>query len=59
MSFQELVGRREERGQAEEEDPRQALVASIFQINTSISTFKRLINILGTPKDTPELRLKL
>lgn len=60
MSFQELVGRSEEEAEGEgQKDPRQSLVASIFQINTSVSTFKRLVDSLGTPKDTPELRLKL
>eukprot|EP00249_Psilotum_nudum_P020026 c27526_g2_i2 orf=431-1258(+) len=41
------------------QDPSQALAAGIFQINTAVSTFKRLVNTLGTPKDTPELREKL
>ncbi|MBA0806001.1 hypothetical protein Gohar_005478, partial [Gossypium harknessii] len=31
----------------------------IFQINTAVSTFQRLVNTLGTPKDTPELRERL
>ncbi|KAH7388502.1 hypothetical protein KP509_16G078800 [Ceratopteris richardii] len=62
MSFQELVSRREEAPQVQSvkpQDPRQAVAASIFQINTSVSTFKRLANKLGTSKDTPELRQKL
>eukprot|EP00249_Psilotum_nudum_P020024 c27526_g1_i1 orf=446-1273(+) len=41
------------------QDPSQAVAAGIFQINTAVSTFKRLVNTLGTPKDTPELRQKL
>eukprot|EP00245_Coleochaete_scutata_P014737 TRINITY_DN636_c0_g1_i1.p1 TRINITY_DN636_c0_g1~~TRINITY_DN636_c0_g1_i1.p1 ORF type:complete len:267 (-),score=58.18 TRINITY_DN636_c0_g1_i1:249-1049(-) len=40
-------------------DPSQAVTAGIFQMNTSVSTYKRLVNTLGTPKDTPELRVKL
>jgi len=31
----------------------------VFQMNTAVSSFKRLVNSLGTPKDTPELRQKL
>ncbi|GMH26775.1 hypothetical protein Nepgr_028618 [Nepenthes gracilis] len=40
-------------------DPTQAVASGIFQINTAVSTFQRLVNSLGTPKDTPELREKL
>lgn len=31
----------------------------VFQMNTAVSSFKRLVNSLGTPKDTPDLRQKL
>ncbi|KAI5072425.1 hypothetical protein GOP47_0012531 [Adiantum capillus-veneris] len=41
------------------QDPSQAIAAGIFQINTSVSTFKRYVNSLGTAKDTVELREKL
>ncbi|CAN6458081.1 unnamed protein product [Victoria cruziana] len=41
------------------QDPSQAVAAGVFQINTAVSTFQRLVNTLGTPKDTPELREKL
>ncbi|MQL70796.1 hypothetical protein Taro_003132, partial [Colocasia esculenta] len=41
------------------QDPAQAVAAGVFQINTAVSTFQRLVNTLGTPKDTPELREKL
>lgn len=41
------------------QDPSQAIAAGIFQINTSVSTFKRYVNSLGTTKDTGELREKL
>ncbi|CAA7042975.1 unnamed protein product [Microthlaspi erraticum] len=41
------------------QDTTQAVASGIFQINTSVSTFQRLVNTLGTPKDTPELREKL
>ncbi|CAN8325013.1 unnamed protein product [Cochlearia groenlandica] len=40
-------------------DTTQAVASGVFQINTSVSTFQRLVNTLGTPKDTPELRDKL
>ncbi|MCD7471227.1 SNAP receptor [Datura stramonium] len=35
------------------------MASGIFQINTAVSMFQRLVNTLGTPKDTPELREKL
>ncbi|CAH2038616.1 unnamed protein product, partial [Thlaspi arvense] len=38
---------------------RYSVASGIFQINTGVSTFQRLVNTLGTPKDTPELRDKL
>ncbi|KAM0945710.1 putative target SNARE coiled-coil domain, syntaxin domain, syntaxin/epimorphin [Dioscorea sansibarensis] len=64
MSFQDLEsggralsgGRLGINGRA---DPAQAVAAGVFQINTAVSTFQRLVNTLGTPKDTPELREKL
>ncbi|KAH9541556.1 hypothetical protein CY35_14G071000 [Sphagnum magellanicum] len=42
-----------------QQDPSQALAAGVFQINTAVASFKRLIDSLGTPKDTPALRDKL
>ncbi|CAK9883390.1 unnamed protein product [Sphagnum jensenii] len=42
-----------------QQDPSQALAAGVFQINTAVSSFKKLSNGLGTPKDTPALREKL
>ncbi|KAL9230671.1 hypothetical protein vseg_005992 [Gypsophila vaccaria] len=41
------------------QEPTQAVASGIFQINTAVSTFQRLVNTLGTPKDTPEFREKL
>lgn len=35
------------------------VAAGVFQMNTKLSHFKRLVNTLGTPKDTPELREQL
>ncbi|KAL3499971.1 hypothetical protein ACH5RR_039064 [Cinchona calisaya] len=65
MSFQDLesgrtIGSRP-RGllNGNQQDPTQAVASGIFQINTAVSTFQRLVNSLGTPKDTPELREKL
>ncbi|KAL0331754.1 UNVERIFIED_CONTAM: syntaxin [Sesamum angustifolium] len=63
MSFQDLGSGRgtgSRRGFVNgKQDPTQAVASGIFQINTSVSTFQRLVNTLGTPKDTPELREKL
>ncbi|KAK6162175.1 hypothetical protein DH2020_002016 [Rehmannia glutinosa] len=63
MSFQDLEAGRgtgSRRGYANgKQDPTQAVASGIFQINTAVSTFQRLVNALGTPKDTPELREKL
>lgn len=35
------------------------VAAGIFRINTSVSTYKRLVNTLGTPRDNHGLREKL
>ncbi|XP_055833912.1 syntaxin-22-like [Solanum dulcamara] len=63
MSFQDLHSGRSlgpRRGNVNgKQDPTQAVASGIFQINTAVSTFQRLVNTLGTPKDTPELRDKL
>ncbi|XP_076956431.1 syntaxin-22-like [Bidens hawaiensis] len=63
MSFQDLEAGRPNRGGYtngfKQQDPTQAIASGIFQINTGVSTFQRLVNTLGTPKDTPELREKL
>lgn len=64
MSFQDLeVGKPLKPPQRNlnngKKDGTQAVASGIFQINTAVSTFQRLVNTLGTPKDTPELRDKL
>ncbi|XP_010942994.1 syntaxin-22 [Elaeis guineensis] len=63
MSFEDLEGGRPLPGRRDlvngRQDPTQAVAAGVFQINTAVSTFQRLVNTLGTPKDTPELREKL
>ncbi|KAK3434778.1 syntaxin-22 [Eucalyptus grandis] len=67
MSFQDLEAGRGPGGSRRGEllnnggrqDATQAVVSGVFQINTAVNTFQRLVNTLGTPKDTPELREKL
>ncbi|XP_047327422.1 syntaxin-22-like [Impatiens glandulifera] len=63
MSFQDLEAGRSlpsRRGQVNGyQDPTQLVASGIFQINTAVSTFQRLVNTLGTPKDTTQLRQKL
>ncbi|KAL8519713.1 hypothetical protein ACS0TY_010591 [Phlomoides rotata] len=36
-----------------------ALAAGVFKINTAVAGYKRLVNCIGTPKDTADLRHKL
>ncbi|RVW25082.1 Syntaxin-22 [Vitis vinifera] len=68
MSFEDLEWGRTRPGQSplalatkrrEEDDSSQAVAAGVFRINTAVSAFYRLVNSLGTPKDTLELREKL
>ncbi|CAA3005331.1 syntaxin-22-like [Olea europaea subsp. europaea] len=58
MSFQDLQnsGKRSSR---QTPPPSQAVAASIFQINTAVAGFRRLVDAIGTSKDTPHLRLNL
>lgn len=58
MSFQDLQnsGKRSSR---QTPPPSQAVAASIFQINTAVAGFRRLVDAIGTSKDTPDLRLNL
>ncbi|GKU95794.1 hypothetical protein SLEP1_g9111 [Rubroshorea leprosula] len=37
----------------------QSVAFGMFQINTNVSMFQRLVNFLGTPKDTSEIGDKL
>ncbi|KAM7275515.1 hypothetical protein ACFE04_017381 [Oxalis oulophora] len=39
--------------------PSQEVAAGIFKINTAVSSFRRLVDAVGTAKDTPDHRLKL
>jgi len=63
MSFQDIDGSQPLLGRAPlrgyQQDASQAVAAGVFKMNTQVSSFKRLIHTLGTPKDTPELREKL
>ncbi|CAI9763090.1 unnamed protein product [Fraxinus pennsylvanica] len=58
MSFQDLQnsGKRSSRSAP---PPSQAVAASIFQINTAVAGFRRLVDSIGTSKDTPDNRLNL
>lgn len=51
--------RRSSSGSTQSAAASQAVAGGIFQINTSVSSFKRLLNDLGTSRDTPQLREKL
>ncbi|XP_077253961.1 syntaxin-22-like [Tasmannia lanceolata] len=63
MSFQDLESGRPMTLRRDlingKQDPTQAVASGVFQINTAVSTFQRLVNSVGTPKDTPVLREKL
>lgn len=66
MSFQDLEAgripaaqRKRGGGAPAGQTASQAVAAGIFQINTSVATFQRLVNSLGTPKDTADLRERL
>ncbi|KHG16774.1 Syntaxin-22 -like protein [Gossypium arboreum] len=64
MSFQDLEAGRSFPSRQQnlingKQDATQAVASGIFQINTALSTFQRLVNTLGTPKDSPDLREKL
>ncbi|OVA09718.1 Target SNARE coiled-coil domain [Macleaya cordata] len=62
MSFQDLEnGGRSSSSvrRSSSQNPSQAVAAGIFQINTAVSSFRRLVDVIGTSKDTPEHRQKL
>ncbi|KAF7147818.1 hypothetical protein RHSIM_Rhsim03G0222600 [Rhododendron simsii] len=61
MSFEDLESGRPLtfNGRQHRQDPSQAVAAGVFQINTAVNSYQRLVNSLGTPKDTFELRQKL
>lgn len=61
MSFEDLESGRPLtfNGRQHRQDPSQAVAAGVFQINTAVNSYQRLVNSLGTPKDTFELRQKM
>ncbi|XP_074309219.1 syntaxin-22-like [Silene latifolia] len=59
MSFQDLQTGARPASRSAPQTASQAVAAGIFQINTAVSAFRRLIDAIGTAKDTPEHRLKL
>ncbi|GAB2284033.1 hypothetical protein Dimus_018515 [Dionaea muscipula] len=65
MSFQDLnnggrsAASSSLRRTAATQSPSQAVAAGIFQINTAVAAFRRLVDAIGTSKDTPDHRLKL
>ncbi|RRT85308.1 hypothetical protein B296_00000493 [Ensete ventricosum] len=62
MSFQDLESGRPLTGRRDlangRQDSTQAVAAGLFQITTAARNFECLVNTIGTPKDTPELRQK-
>lgn len=62
MSFQDLQGGTKPSSGgvgARSQSPSQAVAAGIFQINTAVAAFRRLVDAIGTAKDTPDHRQKL
>lgn len=63
MSFQDLqYGKNASSSSAStimSKSPSQAVAAGIFQINTAVAGFRRLVDAIGTAKDTPDHRQKL
>jgi syntaxin 7 len=69
MSFEdlEMVGRRNSKSisltqlqqKQQGSSSSDGVVAGVFRINTGVSSFKRLVNMLGTSEDTSSLREKL
>lgn len=61
MSFQDIRngGRPPSAARPASQNPSQAVAAGIFQINTAIGAFLRLVDAIGTSKDTPDHRQKL
>ncbi|KAJ9132916.1 hypothetical protein P3X46_033734 [Hevea brasiliensis] len=61
MSFQDLQNGKRPPSSASgmSRSPSQAVAAGVFQINTAVAGFRRLVDAIGTAKDTPEHRRKL
>ncbi|KAL2529322.1 syntaxin [Forsythia ovata] len=58
MSFEDLQNSAK-RSPRSAPPPSQAVAAAIFQINTAVAGFRRLVDAIGTSKDTPDHRLNL
>jgi syntaxin 7 len=56
MSFQDLEAGPARGAPRRPGGASQAVASGVFRINTAVATFQRLVNTLGTPKDTPDLR---
>ncbi|KAK2665962.1 hypothetical protein Ddye_004536 [Dipteronia dyeriana] len=60
MSFQDLQSNaRRPPSSSVSKSPSQAVAAAIFQINTAVAAFRRLVDAIGTAKDTLDHRQKL
>ncbi|KAJ7976326.1 Syntaxin-22 [Quillaja saponaria] len=61
MSFQDIQSGAKQSGgrRIDSQSQSQAVAAAIFQINTAVGAFRRLVDAIGTTKDTAEHRQKL
>ena len=60
MSFQDLQnGAKPSSSAGRPQNPSQAVATGIFQINTAVAAFRRLVDAIVTAKDTPDHRHKL
>ncbi|KAK4803161.1 hypothetical protein SAY86_001364 [Trapa natans] len=59
MSFQDLQNGRGGPSSSRSQSASQAVAAGIFQINTGVAGLRRLVEAIGTVKDTPDHRQKL
>ncbi|XP_042019998.1 syntaxin-22-like isoform X2 [Salvia splendens] len=59
MSFQDVGIGSKPTPAANNPSESQAVAAALFQANTALAAFRRLVDAIGTSKDTPDHRLKL
>ncbi|KAG9447324.1 hypothetical protein H6P81_013452 [Aristolochia fimbriata] len=59
MSFQDIESNTKSIGRPRGPTGSSSLASGIFQINTAVSAFRRLVEAIGTVKDTPEHRQKI
>ncbi|XP_057800533.1 syntaxin-22-like isoform X2 [Salvia miltiorrhiza] len=57
MSFQDVGNK--PTSAAKNQSESQVVAAALFQTNTAVAAFRRLVDAIGTSKDTPDHRLKL